>query len=91
LVGATEAFIRRPFVRRGIFQGFISALLAIGLIVVSLYFAHGEIPELFDVEFYDTVFILFALVIVVGMLLSWIASYFSVRKYLRINVEDLYY
>ena len=91
LVGATEAFIRRPFVRRGIFQGFISALLAIGLIITSLYFAHNEVPELFDIEFYDTIFILFALVIVVGMLLSWIASYFSVRKYLRINVEDLYY
>jgi cell division protein FtsX len=31
------------------------------------------------------------LVIVIGMLLSWIASYFSMRKYLRINTEDLYY
>jgi len=91
LVGATEKFIRRPFVRRGVVQGFISALLAIGLIVVSLYFAYQEIPELFDVEFYDTVLILFGMVIVVGMLLSWIASYFSVRKYLRINIDDLYY
>jgi len=91
LVGATEAFIRRPFVRRGIRQGFISALFAIGLIVVSLYFAHQEVPELFDVEFYDTILILFAAVIVAGVLLSWIASYFSVRKYLRININDLYY
>jgi cell division transport system permease protein len=91
LVGATEFFIRKPFVRRGIFQGFLSALLAIGMIITSLYFAHKEVPELFDVEFYDTILILFAAVIIVGMLLSWIASYFSVRKYLRINVEDLYY
>ena len=91
LVGATGAFIRRPFLRRGIFQGFISALLAIGMITISLYFAHSEVPELFDIEFYDTILILFAAVIVIGMLLSWIASYFSVRKYLRINVEDLYY
>jgi cell division transport system permease protein len=91
LVGATEGFIRRPFLRRGVFQGFISALLAIGMIITSLYFAHGDVPELFDIEFYDTIFILFALVIVVGMLMSWIASYFSIRKYLRINVEDLYY
>lgn len=91
LVGATEAFIRRPFLRRGVFQGFISALLAIAMIITSLYFAHNEVPELFDIEFYDTIFILFALVVVVGMLLAWIASYFSIRKYLRINVEDLYY
>jgi cell division transport system permease protein len=91
LVGATEGFIRRPFLRRGVFQGFISALFAIGLIITSLYFAYSEVPELFDIEFYDTIFILFALVIVVGMLLSWIASYFSIRKYLRINTDDLYY
>ena len=91
LVGATEGFIRRPFLRRGILQGFISALFAIAMIITSLYFAHREVPELFDVEFYDTIFILFALVIVIGMLLSWIASYFSMRKYLRINTEDLYY
>ena len=91
LVGATETFIRRPFLRRGILQGFISSLLSILVISTSLYFAYNEVPELFDVEFYNTIFILFALVIIVGMLLSWIASYFSVRKYLRINVEDLYY
>ena len=91
LVGATEAFIRRPFLRRGVFQGFISALFAIGMIITTLYFAHNEVPELFDIEFYDTIFILFALVIAVGMLLSWIASYFSIRKYLRINTDDLYY
>jgi len=91
LVGATEAFIRRPFLRRGVFQGFLSALLAIGMIITALYFAYGEVPELFDIEFYDTIFILFGLVIVIGMLMSWIASYFSMRKYLKINTEDLYY
>ena len=46
LVGATRHFIRRPFIRNGIVDGFISALFAIGLLMTVIYFLFQEIPEL---------------------------------------------
>lgn len=91
LVGATEAFIRRPFVRRGIWQGFISAIIAILAILATLYVAQGKIPELIDLRSPETTLILFGIVIVLGIVMSWTASYFSVRKYLRSNIDNLYY
>jgi cell division transport system permease protein len=91
LVGATEAFIRRPFVKRGILQGFVSAIIAIAAIIIMLYAAQDKIPELVNLEEPETTLLLFGIVIVLGILMAWVASYFAVRKYLRSNIDNLYY
>lgn len=90
LVGATESFIRKPFVRKSIGQGIISALIANILIFLMLWVGQKEIPELFNLKEIETIGILFLLVIVVALLITWISNYFAVRKYLRINVDNLY-
>ena len=46
LVGATRGFIRKPFISYGILHGFIAGLIAIILLLLTLYFAQQEIPEL---------------------------------------------
>lgn len=91
LVGATRGFIGRPFIIRGILQGLYSAILAIILLGVILYFVMQEVPEL--VGFYDLYIYLavFGLVIITGMLLAWISTFFAVRKYLKMKEDDLYY
>jgi cell division transport system permease protein len=91
LVGATRGFISRPFVWRGIMKGLISAFLAIVLLAVILYFVMQQVPELinlYDIRIYA---IVFGLVIGTGVLLSWLSTLFAVRKYLRMNEDDLYY
>lgn len=90
LVGATESFIRKPFVRKGIGQGFISAVLANVLIFCMLWVGQKEIPELFNLKDIDTMGILFLAVIAAGIIITWISNYFAVRKYLRINIDHLY-
>jgi len=90
LVGATRGFIGRPFILRGILQGLYSAILAIILLSAILYFLMQQVPEL--VNLYDLYLYLavFGLVILTGMFLAWVSTYFAVRKYLKMKEDDLY-
>lgn len=90
LIGATESFIRKPFIRQGIGQGFVSAVIANVLIFLMLLIGQKEIPELFNFNEIELIGILFLLVIIAGILITWISNHFAVRKYLRINIENLY-
>jgi cell division transport system permease protein len=90
LVGATRGFITRPFILRGILKGLISALLAIVLLMGLVYAVMRRLPELsgfMDAELYLAVF---GLVIVVGVMLSWISTWFAVRRFIRMKEDDLY-
>ncbi len=91
LVGATQSFIRRPFILRGVMQGIVGAAITILLLVATLYAGHQQIPEL--IMFYDTrmLLILFAGVFLLGIIISFIATFFAVRKYLKIKTDFLYY
>lgn len=90
LVGATKGFIQKPFIVKGIVNGFISAILAIGLLMVVLYFALREIPELMKVQNLPMYLILTGFVLLLGILISWLSTYFAVRKFLRMKTDLLY-
>lgn len=91
LVGATEGFIRRPFLQTSVLHGLISSLLAIGLLIGVITVSRREIPEIISLQSLDLFLILFASVIVIGFIISWISTYFAVRKYLKIKTDNLYY
>ena len=90
LVGATQGFIRKPFVITGMIQGIYGALIAIGLLVGVLYIAQKEVPELFELQDMELFLSLFGIVIVLGIFISWISTAMAVRKYLRLKTEDIY-
>ncbi len=90
LVGATQRFIRKPFIYKGLLQGLIGAFIAIGLLVVVIYFSQQELPELIDLQDVDLFLSLFGLVTLMGLILSWISTFFAVRKYLKIKTDHLY-
>jgi len=90
LVGATQGFIRKPFLLSGLIQGLIAALMAIALLFVVLYFAQREIPELLTLHDTQLFFSLSGMVAALGILISLISTFFAVRKYLKINTSDLY-
>ncbi len=91
LVGATQYFIRKPFLLRGISNGLISALIALALLGGLVYFAKQQIPELIGLLDIDMYLILTGFVLVMGFLLSFLSTYFAVRKYLRIKTDYLYH
>lgn len=90
LVGATQAFIRRPFVIKGVVQGIIGAAISIALLLLSLYAAQKSVPELINFQDIEMLFTMFVLVIFLGVIVSWISTYFAVRKYLHIKTDYLY-
>lgn len=90
LIGATQSFIRKPFVWRGIIQGVISALFTIGLLIGILYQIHEYYPDLVNLQFIDMYLVLFGGVIIIGVFISWWSSSLAVRKYLRMTLDNIY-
>jgi len=90
LVGATGGFIRRPFVARGVLNGILSALIAILLLLGVLYTAKQNFPALVELQDFNIYLILFSIVIVLGILISWISTSLAVRKFLRMQSGDLH-
>lgn len=91
LVGATQGFVRRPFVLKGIKHGLYGAAIAILMLIGVLYFAQKQLPELAELQDQTMLVTLFGLVIVLGVIISWISTSLAVRKYLRLKADDLYY
>ena len=90
LVGATENFIRLPFLEKAIANGVLSSLLAIGMLVITLYFSIEQLPELMELESPFRLAILVVMILALGSGISWGSTYMSVRKYLRIKTDLLY-
>ena len=90
LVGATKGFIRMPFVLTGILHGLISALFASVALVGILYVMMQEVPELVNIQDFNSLAILFAFVISTGVLITWLSNLSAVNKYLKAKPEDLY-
>ncbi len=91
LVGATGGFIRKPFLLGGIQNGIMAGLIANLMLWGMIYTAIKKMPDLEQVTDTTMMIYLFAMVVIVGILISGISTFFAVRKYLRANSEELYY
>jgi cell division transport system permease protein len=91
LVGATQEFIRKPFVVTGIIRGLIGAGIANIMLLFVILFVRSSAPELFALQEFVITAILFTGVVAAGALISWLSTTFAVRKYLKLKGDDLYY
>lgn len=90
LVGATGRFIRRPFLLKSVLQGLVSAIIGLALFMALLYIINNllniieiALPPLW-------LLMLFGAIILLGILISYISTWFALNKYLRMKVDDLY-
>lgn len=91
LVGATPGFIRRPFIRKSVVQGFLGALIAIAAASGFLFYLNSRTPEIINGDDMGMIIRVFALVLAVGVLFTMVSAWFSVNKYLKMrNSEKLY-
>lgn len=91
LVGATRGFVRRPFLLQSAFQGLLAALLAMILLMGLLYLIEKEFFMMFSFESTNLLILLGAALIILGVLINIISTYFSVNRYLSISEDKLYY
>ncbi len=90
LVGATESFIRRPFVLRSILQGVSGALLAEILLTTVIYLVGENVPELVVLKDADLVLYLFATILIISITITGFSTYFAIGKYLRKPTDELF-
>ncbi len=90
LVGATPAYIRRPFIRNGVLQGFFGALIADALLALLIYGLDQRLPELALVQDYKIIIGIFVGIIGLGILLGGLSTRLALRKYLHADVDRLY-
>lgn len=91
LVGATQSFIRMPFILKGIRQGIIAGLLAGFLLAGFLLLSTRYIPDLLQLQDPNLLAVLFGAIIGLGVLISGLSAALSVSRYLRLKTDDLYF
>lgn len=90
LVGATQAFIRKPFIIHGIYQGLWSGAFAVCLLTLILIFTNRKLPDLALFNNWFLILIVGFLIIAFGVLITWTSNLIAIKKYLKLNSEDLY-
>ncbi|MCF8230590.1 MAG: permease-like cell division protein FtsX [Bacteroidales bacterium] len=90
LVGATQAFIRRPFIKQGVLHGLLGAIIAILLLAALVYFGETNLPELRALRNLEHYSILAGGILLSGILISYFSTFFAVRKFLNVNNDKLY-
>ncbi|PIE83845.1 MAG: cell division protein FtsX [Bacteroidia bacterium] len=91
LVGATSSFIQRPFLLRAARHGLLASLLAIGLIVETVWVLQQEFYNLVNVHQYAMLGLVGVFTLVIGVVINVLTTYFAVSKYLHLSTDSLYY
>jgi cell division transport system permease protein len=90
LVGATRWFIRRPFVLRAMRSGLTGSLVASVLLGTLLVGVRQWLPFVGIQEHLFFYSILTLFLVLLGIVITGIASLVAVNKYLRMRLDDLY-
>lgn len=91
LVGATRSFIRAPFLVQAAFQGVFSAFIAIIALTVMMYFLRNGFEQLFEIFRLDLLLTVFVIVLVSGLAICLISTWFVVNKLVALKKDELYY
>jgi cell division transport system permease protein len=91
LVGATKQFIRAPFLIQSAFQGIFAAMISIVVLVGILFFVKSEFVQLFEVFRLELLLLVMGIVLVSGLVICVVSTYFVVGKLVTLKKDELYY
>lgn len=91
LVGATRAFIRKPFMAGAVVQGLLASLLALAVLAGVLFLLRSSVAQLFAVIDTKSLLLVGGTVVVCGVLICVISTYFVVNKLVSLDKDHLYY
>jgi cell division transport system permease protein len=90
MVGATRNFISKPLLIRALFNGLISALIAIFLLFGLIQWTTSQFPQLDKLQGISNSLLLFGGLIILGVGISVFSTHRSVLKYLKMKLDELY-
>ena len=91
LVGASWSFIRRPFLTRNLWIGVLAAAVASGILWATARWLVACEPGLVKVVTPRVMLLVSAVVLVSGVLITWLCALLSINKFLRMKASTLYY
>ncbi|KAF2512534.1 cell division protein FtsX [Flavobacterium foetidum] len=90
MVGATKAFIRKPFVMRSVKLGMLGAGLAIIALIALLLYVETNFPGLGILEDKLLTGLVLVAVFGLGVLITWVSTHFATQRFLNLRTDDLY-
>ena len=91
MVGATKKFIRRPFIWSSISLGIYGAIIALIGLSIATYYINEYFPEFNLLQDVKNLGILFVVVFLAGLLITWFSAYFATQRFLNLRTDQLYY
>ena len=90
LVGGTDAFIQKPFLIKGLYQGVYSSIFAVFMLIGAIQIVQGDTANMLNIDDLKIIGIVFILIFLSGLVLSLFSTFFAVRKYIQLNENELY-
>lgn len=91
LVGATRSFIRKPFLVSAVWQGLVAAVIAVAALAAMLLAVKRSFEALFTIFRLQQMLVVAGVVVVCGVLICVLSTYFVVNKLVGLTRNDLYY
>ena len=90
LVGATGRFIKRPFLNRALLYGAMSGILTCGVLYGLYQSALLKVEQLRLLEDEQSMYMLYAALILLGMIVAYFSTLLAIRRYLKTSLDELY-
>jgi cell division transport system permease protein len=91
LVGATDRFIRMPFLKRSVTYGVIGALAANVLLFILMISYASDLTGIIDLTDLRIFGLVFVVDLLLGILITWVSTYLAVNKFIRLKFDELFY
>ena len=91
MVGASNSFIRKPFLRKSLLMGFYGSVVANMIIFLGIYLYRIELQSLITSEVIYPTGVVFTSVFVLGLLFSYLSTFFAVNKFLMMKFDEMFY
>jgi cell division transport system permease protein len=90
LVGAKRSFIQQPFLLRAAGYGLLGGLIASLIIWALSNYAQQRIADLTLLHQQDQFLMLQGILLLLGVIVTVISTFFSIKKYLNMSLDELY-
>jgi cell division transport system permease protein len=91
MVGASNAFIRKPFIKQSLLLGFYGAVIANVVLAGGVYAYRNQLVGLDTPDNMYNFGLVVLIVFFLGLVFAWISTLFAVNKFLKMKFDEMFY